>query len=246
MTTRVLLLLCVLTPYCAGACLPPAPALEKLKAYLVYENGLGKNDPKVDSFNMLPMGDWLFFRLETSPTGDAAERTPVYAYRPSAGIDTFSCRPHDWQNCVREYARSAEGREAVQERSSAQTTVQTCQFTLSVPPWMPSPDDAAKRKVAAEILGEVRKSLAVSRPKTIWLRDFNLDDPEIWMYITTSRYSTPQGCSFDRARIPHCNWHMFGQTPEDWLRRQIMTRAYRLFPLPFGPAGAPAQQRPKR
>jgi len=234
MSARVLLLFCVLTPYCAGACLPPAPALDKLKAYLVYQNGLGKNEPRLDTFNVLPMGDWLFFQLETAPTGDAAERTPVYAYRPKAEIVMLSCRPQDWQNCVREYARSAEGREAVRERSSAQTTVQTCQFTLSVPPWMPSPDNAAKRKVAAEILGEIRKYLAVRHPKTIWLRDFSLDDPDIWMYITTSAYSGLQGCSFDRARIPHCNWHLFGQTPQDWLRKQIMARPYRLYPPPTG------------
>jgi hypothetical protein len=72
-------------------------------------------------------------------------------------------------------------------------------------------------------------------PKAIYIRDFNLDDPEIEAHIVDDR-DPPYflGCWFDVARSPHCAWHMFGQSPPESLKRQIMERPYRLYPPLIG------------
>jgi hypothetical protein len=110
----------------------------------------------------------------------------------------------------------------------------TCELTLEVPAWKPSPEDDSKTKLASEILREIQ-GFGASEAKSIYIRDFNADDPEIEAYITNPDGQAEfLGCSFDAAKSPHCEWHGFGQAPLESLKREIMVRPYRLYPSPIG------------
>src|SRR5437016_13969819 len=87
-------------------------------------------------------------------------------------MDTNNCptRP-TWVNCV---AGMAQG--------LGQVRGPACEFTLDVPVWHPSPDDAAKKGVAGEIFQEVQ-GFGGPDAKAIYIRDFNLNDPEIEIYV---------------------------------------------------------------
>jgi hypothetical protein len=104
-----------------------------------------------------------------------------------------------------------------------------CEFTLHVPRWEPSPDSAEKRRLAAELLAEFQ-GFGYGDAKRIVIRDFNLEDPEITALISLQAGEEFQGCRFSREKSPHCEWHLFGQAPLSSLRRQVMSRPYRLFP----------------
>ena len=74
----------------------------------------------------------------------------------------------------------------------------------------PSPDDARKEKVAAEILNEVLEFRHV-KPKAIYINDFNLEDADISTDIIPRKGEPEfQGCAFDLDCSPHCVWHNFG------------------------------------
>jgi len=101
--------------------------------------------------------------------------------------------------------------------------------------WQPSPNTPEKRRIAAEIGKEVRK-FGYYDATVIYVRDFNLDDPDITAYIKDRKgHIQIQGCWFNRARPPYCSgWHLFGQAPVSSLRRSVMTRPYRVYPPPAG------------
>jgi hypothetical protein len=99
-----------------------------------------------------------------------------------------------------------------------------CEFVLHVSRWEPSPDSPEKRKMAHDILSELR-AFGYRDAKRIVVRDFNLEDPDITAYIIDKAGGhTFQGCSFSREASPHCTWHLFGQSPLWALRRQVMSR----------------------
>jgi hypothetical protein len=105
-----------------------------------------------------------------------------------------------------------------------------CEFTLNVPRWEPSLDDPEKRKIAAELVAEFQK-FGYADAKQIVIRDLNLDDPEVTARITGSRDDEEfQGCTFVRQTLPHCTWHLFGQSPRESLRRELMKRPYQIYP----------------
>jgi hypothetical protein len=107
----------------------------------------------------------------------------------------------------------------------------TCELALEIPAWQPSPDDAPKRKIATDLLKELQ-GFGYADAKAIYIRDFNVNDSDIWAYIVTRNNGSDfQGCSFDAKRTPHCEgWHRFGQTPLDWLKQKIMDEPYLLYP----------------
>jgi hypothetical protein len=224
-------------------CPPLGPAVAELKAYLTYENGLGANKPKSESFSVLKIGDRVFFRLTRRPPEFARGDRPVYVYDPPERMRGSLTCPADatWVNCVGDWVRNPQGSSAVvtgdQKRhySGEAPKEPTCEFRLEIPEWKPSPDDAEKKKLAADILQELR-NFGYTDLKAVYIRDFNVADPDIWAYVISwSGESYFQGCSFDAKQSPHCyGWHLFGQTPLDSLKKQIMARPYRLYPPPIG------------
>jgi len=102
-----------------------------------------------------------------------------------------------------------------------------------------------KWKLATEILNEIQAFGGSSGTKAIYIRDFNIDDPEIKVYIVnTSAEPEILGCTFNAAKSPHCQWHGFGQAPVSFLKREIVRRAYKLCPPPIGKAYPPPSRNP--
>jgi|SRR5579883_664959 hypothetical protein len=223
-----------LKAYGAQACPPPSAAIAEVRAYLSYENGLGKGGPQQDQFTSLTVGDRTFFRLNTPPPDFAADSRPVYVYEPGKEMRGYLTCPPDaaWISCVADWLRSTQT--AIVSRGE-QLKGPTCELTVDVPAWRPSPDNRQKRELAGDLLKEIR-GFGYADAKAIYIRDFNVNDPDIWAYIIThSGNSEFQACSFNSRRTPHCQgWHGFGQTPVDWLKQKIMEEPYRLYPPPAG------------
>jgi hypothetical protein len=91
--------------------------------------------------------------------------------------------------------------------------------------WHPTPDGPAKRKLATEVLDELRQR--GYDPLSVTARDFNVDDPELLLYITEADgQKAMQGCRLNAFGIPHCEWHLFGQAPERKLEESVMQMPY--------------------
>jgi hypothetical protein len=227
----------------AAQCSPPKAAVAELKAYLTYENGLGANKPRSETFSVLEIGNRVFFRLNRRLPDFASGDRPVYVYDPAERTrGSLTCPANaTWVNCVGDWVRNPQGSSEVvtggqkPHYSGEAPKGPTCEFRLQIPEWKPSPDDQEKMKVATELSQEIR-SFVDSDAKAIYIRDFNIHDPDIWAYTITDKDRDDfQGCFFDARRSPHCyGWHLFGQTPLDSLKKQIMTRPYRLYPPPIG------------
>ena len=168
---------------------------------------------------------------------------PVFIYQGALRLLGINCPSGPtWVNCVAEWVQNPhkdEGKVVYGNEPPTYTTPapkeRPCEFTLEVPVWKPSPDNELKRKLAAEILQEIQAFWGTSGTKAIYIRDFNVDDPEIEAYIiNTTEEPAFLGCRFDAAKSPHCEWHGFGQAPVAALRRDIMSRRYRLYPPPMG------------
>ena len=93
--------------------------------------------------------------------------------------------------------------------------------------WKPSPNSPEKRRVAGELRSEIEANWG--RMQRIVVRDFDLRDPELTMYLKSADGTWFQGCGFYSRRQPHCEgWHLFGQAPLSSLRRWVFAKPYRL------------------
>jgi len=125
----------------------------------------------------------------------------------------------DWAVCA----------ERLAEDEGLGNIAQTCSATIDVraiPVWKPSPDGEQKRRLADELRHEIEAQWKGARE--IVIRDFNLKDPEITIYVRTPDGEYFQGGSFHVLREPHCGWHLFGQAPYSSLRKWVFKRPYRL------------------
>ena len=69
----------------------------------------------------------------------------------------------------------------------------------------------------------------MARCAEIVVRNFNLKDNQITMYLKMPDGDYYQGCDFDAIRKPHCDgWHLFGNAPNSGIRKWIFERPYRL------------------
>lgn len=106
----------------------------------------------------------------------------------------------------------------------------TCTVTINmraIPPWAPSKNDSAKRRVAAELLHQIEEKWKGAQE--IVIRDFNISDPQITAYIKMPDGDYFQGCGFKATGIPPCSgWHLFGMVPDSKIREWIFQRPYRL------------------
>lgn len=126
----------------------------------------------------------------------------------------------NWAACVKELA----GIEGTHE------SVATCEATLdlrSISAWRPSPNDQSKRRIASELRREIEAHLEGAQ--AIVVRNFNLMDNEITMYVELPDADYYQGCAFRSNKEPHCeSWHLFGQAPLSEIRKWIFAKPYRL------------------
>jgi hypothetical protein len=184
---------------------------------------------------------------ETNPLGRVSflrmriwERGPLAVFYVDEGLRTFpssvrlayvvgaygargsaTCpADQNWQRCA----------ETIVGLEAANHLVRTCMAILdlrSIPGWEPSPDDQTKRQVAAELRIEIETKW--QGVQQIVVRDFNLKDRQITMYLKMLDGDYFQGCGFYAARQPHCEgWHLFGQAPLSSIREWIFEKPYRL------------------
>jgi hypothetical protein len=202
----------------SGACSPPTEAIDKLRAYLTYENGFRENRKYQQVFRVVQGRGITLFKQESAPAHYEPGYIPVYTYRPGEMVDVANC-PADstWIQCAAKDDHQGGLGEA-------------CKFTVDVDRWKPSPMDEKKAAIAKDIAAEVRDYYRTSPPREIWLRDFNTKDPDVWIRLVTEQGKDEfRGCWFDEARSPRCRWHMFGQSPLESLRHIIMKRPLRVF-----------------
>lgn len=229
-TMKISLVLSVLIPSIAfGSCPVPKMALEKLRAYLSYESSFPSGVRGELSFDFALAGrEALFLQHRVPPHFDTSAR-PVYVYMEGVPLLATSCQSNsDWTLCAQQMFRDYAHNEAVEQQILP--IKQTCTLPVTVPKWHPSPNGTQKRKLAMELLQEVEQ-FGYSSPEQVYMRDFNIDDPELEFYIVDpAREQAVQGCTFDSQVIPHCKWHSFGQASIGLIKKQIMARSYRLFP----------------
>jgi len=128
----------------------------------------------------------------------------------------------DWRECIEQFADRSGSR--------SRSPVATCAAIInlrSIPLWEPSVNDEQKRRIASELRREIEAKW--HGVQEIVIRNFNLNDPQIVMYLKMTDGNYYQGCGFHARRAPHCEgWHLFGQVPVSELRTWIFARPYKL------------------
>ena len=127
----------------------------------------------------------------------------------------------NWRECV----------EAFADLQYATDVVGTCTITLdmsAIPVWKPAPDDPTKRRIADELRSEIEAKWR--GVQEVVIRDFNLEDNQITMYLKMPDGDYYEGCGFHATSEPHCEgWHLFGTSPiSTSARKWIFGRPYRL------------------
>jgi hypothetical protein len=93
--------------------------------------------------------------------------------------------------------------------------------------WKPSPNDATKRRIADELRDEIEAKW--SGVQQIVLRDFNVNDNLIVMYLKMPDRDYYESCGFHAMSEPHCEgWALFGASPISNVRKRIFDMPYRL------------------
>ncbi|HUK15188.1 MAG TPA: hypothetical protein VLW65_02185 [Bryobacteraceae bacterium] len=146
----------------------------------------------------------------------------VYLLAEDGITDAGTCPiEEDWRKCVAKFAP---------KQAVLLYVATTCAGTIdprSIPPWEPSPNDQKKRQIGVELRREIEAEFPTA--SEIIIRDFNVKDNQITMYIREPDGDYFQGCGFRAMREPHCvGWHLFGQVPLSWIRKRIFERPYRL------------------
>jgi hypothetical protein len=211
----------------ASKCAPPAGAVTKLKAYLSYESSVGAGNSGVESFSFAMAGkDALFLQNKPPQYYNEAQR-PVYIFRKGSPLFASVCPIGAlWATCA-----ETRFRESVHEPTNTiERLGPECDFEVIIPEWHSSPGSPFKKQVASEVLKELMEFGYVA-PKEVFVRDFNVNDPELDFYIIDANGEQEvQGCTFDAYDLPHCRWHRFGQSSVPELKRRITARPYRLLP----------------
>src|SRR5262249_32740828 len=144
----------------------------------------------------------------------------VYIWRLGQALDSTSCPPDNWVDCAIEYIRENRKPGEPDDNKGSHGPSKPCELVLTIPAWRPAPNERReKQQMASEVLSEFR-SYGYEDVRRIIVRDFALDDPDLWAYIVDRNgRGEVLGCRFERERQPHCGWHMFGQAPVKELKR---------------------------
>jgi hypothetical protein len=220
-----------LTAQAPGSCKPSVEALAKLSAYVAYQNGrdADTNVERSERVSVISLDGRFFFLSKNAPVNFAPGYKPVFVYGASSGIQATTCPETQWTKCAVDWATQARSTATSGAgMASLRFPESQCEIDLSIPRCNPSPETDLKKRLAAEVLREVAGTLNY---KEVYVRDFNVQDPNLDFYLVNENGEGEfQGCDFDPTRRPHCTWHMYGMTPRDWLKRNVMERPYRLFP----------------
>jgi hypothetical protein len=132
-----------------------------------------------------------------------------------------SCRTETtWRACIEGFAKPISRKDGV-------TTCATTIDISRIPAWEPSPNDKEKRRIARELRREIEGQWG--QAERIVIRDFNLKDNQITIYMKTEDGDEYRGCGFRAMKTPHCEgWHLFGQAPISSIRKWIFARPYQL------------------
>jgi hypothetical protein len=203
---------------------PTAVALDDLKHEIAYDR-TEELDPleglSVIHMHVLERGSLTAFYLDESLRTFPPNIRLAYFVGADGARGYSSCRTEqNWQKCVEESARLEE----------ANYLVQTCSTTVdlsTIPVWEPSPNSPKKRQVADELRREIETKWPGALE--IVVRDFNLKDRQITMYLRMPDADYFQGCGFHAMRETVCeSWHLFGMAPVADIRRRIFNLPYRL------------------
>jgi hypothetical protein len=214
---------------CAQDCPVPPDALAGLRGYLSYESSMGAGRAGARVFSFAPFGEQGAFLQHDVPRGHDPATRLVYLFRPGHPLTATGCRADaQWTKCAEMALREAPDEPAT---VPGRTIGPSCDLSVMVPEWRPTPDDDRLKKATAAGLLQELISFGYRSPKSVTIRDFNLGDPEISFYVVDAEgHDTVQGCTFYSARRPYCAWHLYGQSPIEKLKREIMARPYKLYP----------------
>jgi len=219
-------ILCRVLLFGNDSCPAPPDAITKLAAYLSFGTRDGRWTPGMKSFAFAQVQDDALFLQHELPKYFDPSRRPVYAFRKGSRIFTATCPNNSqWPKCVEEYYRKF----LHAPPNPAERPVPTsCELSVAVPKWRASPDSPLKTRLASEIIQELF-GYGYENPKQVYVRDFNVADPELEFYIVDRNGKDEfQGCTFDADLRPHCAWHLFGTVSITKLKEGIMEHPYRL------------------
>jgi len=178
-------------------------------------------DLRIANANVWQRGPDTAFYIRDPLSGFSPTIRLVYSFSEEGFQGYFGCPiAQDWKACV----------QASFQFAGPHNQPQTCTKTIDlsgIPAWEPSPDSPEKRKVAAELLAEIEAQW--SGAQEIVVRDFNLKDPQITIYLKLPDGDYVQGCSFHAATQPQCTgWHLFGMVPNSKIKQWVFEKPYRL------------------
>lgn len=185
------------------------------------EEGGTLNGLSVIHANVWERGTTAAFDVREPLPEYATKVRMVYLFDKDGLGDGGGCpAEQDWVECVEKFAGGG----------AAESVVRTCTTTIdirAIPAWAPSPDDLVKRRLTDQLRSEIESKWR--GVQEIVIRDFNLSDPQITMYLKMPDGESFHGCALHALREPHCDgWHLFGQTPLSSLRKWVFDRPYRL------------------
>ena len=126
----------------------------------------------------------------------------------------------NWRECIANFA----------DHEYVNFVVGICSLTLhmsTIPGWKPSTNDQAKRRIADELRNEIEAKWP--GVQQIVLRDFNLNDNLIVIYLKMPDGDYYESCGFHATSEPHCEgWALFGTSPVSNVRKRIFDMPYRL------------------
>lgn len=166
--------------YGAGECAAPQDALAKLEGYLTYMSSRGLWSPGAKRFSFAQAdGDALFLQRELPQRFDEKLRL-VYVFRKGSHLMVNSCPNNpQWTECAEKDFQDFIHAPA---NTPKPRIGPTCDLTVTVPQWRPSPNSPLKTRLASEVLQELMQYGYIN-PREVYVRDFNVADPELDFYI---------------------------------------------------------------
>jgi hypothetical protein len=218
-------IMCLLVvPVFGGTC-PDETALDFFKHQIAYER-TGRGLYPLKGLPLIHTNVWVrgpitgFYIREELPKPYIAGSHMTYVVGEYGSDSGNGCPVEkDWRKCIAELAGD--------EHST--DPIRTCTKIINlraIPAWRPSPNGQKKKLIADALRREIEANWQGA--SEIVIRDFNLKDNQITIYLKMPDGVYYQGCGFYATREPHCQWRLFGQTPLSSIRKWIFERPYKL------------------
>jgi len=246
-------------------CGVPEPALAQIASAAAYYYRDQAGPTKKESYSAVLIGVRWFFRDNNPEGFDGQGLRSVSKYEDGKwdGVRDLQC-PSDasWVTCAAAWNpyRSLPANSPMaylKEQKPEPVTTTSCDFEVKIPNWTPSPDNAKKRQIASEVLqelltdsqtdsgsttsGDAQAKRVVIEPRvrgqlrSVYIRDFNLNDPEVHVYFEDSKEKWVRRFAFDSTKKPHIAYSgAYGTVTVESIRDWIMEQPYRLYPPPIG------------